>query len=207
MQWEADPRQFLMVVGLSFVARVLPFVAALFARATITATAEGADVQAVVNAAIVGIGVAVSLASARANVRCATVLVEKSIAHYDREILRFSTEIPVIEHLENPDYLDRLEQIRYQPTTLGGSGNVVTQVPWMLAQAALIVFLLAGIDPILLFLPVVALVSGRAVLRSQELQHRGFEVSAEHRRLANGFYEVAVSVERADEVRTLGVHR
>ena len=148
-----------------------------------------------------GVTIGVSFVLVRVNGHVAAVLIEKTSECYDREILRLSTEITGIEHMENPTYLDQLEQLRLRPQALAQDGTFTSMVVWAPLQIGLVVLLLVGVSPVLLLLPVAAAVSIWLVRRSEHIRYPAFGASAEWRRLATDFFVAATSTERADEIQ------
>lgn len=203
MAYRPDPPRFVIMLIVSTVIRVLPLLAALFVKITITATIDGDKTRATTFAILLGLSAAVAFVGGRITSRIASVMMERATEGYDREIIRLSMDIDGIEHLENPEYLDRLEQLRYQPQQLGQNGIIVTVVVWGFVQFVLLLLLLASVDPILMLLPFFAGTSLFMVRKSQDIFQRAFQESAESRRLADHFFEAATSLTRADEVRTL----
>ena len=200
MQWEADRGRTVAYFVFGTISRVLPIFAALSAKAAITAVLDDDTTGAVVAAVALGVTIGVSFVLVRVNGHVAAVLIEKTSECYDREILRLSTEITGIEHMENPAYLDQLEQLRLRPQALAQDGTFTSMVVWAPLQIGLVVLLLVGVSPVLLLLPVAAAVSIWLVRRSEHIRYAAFDASAEWRRLATDFFVAATSTERADEV-------
>src|SRR5262249_46006084 len=131
--------------------------------------------------------------------------IEKSVEQYDRDIIRLSSEIPVLTHLEDPDYLNRLEQLRFQPAALGMQGSQISVYVWGLLWAALLVGLLVSVAAWSLIIPLAAIPGVLLVRRYQDQWQRAFEQGASSRRVAVHCFDLATSPTHADEVRTLRI--
>ncbi len=205
MAWSADPGDFVRATLYSIVARVTPFLTAVLVKELFQAARAGDLPRSTVYAACTGISVGCVFVAARAFSRFGAPLAEKSIQRYDEEILRLATTSHGIEHFENPRFLDRLEQLGTDPFRLGGHGSLVTQIPWMILEALVIVALLATVSPELAILPAVAICSLWFERRGQRVLYAAFAASAEARRVSNDFFAAATSPQHADEIRALQI--
>ncbi len=205
MAWRADARRFVAGIGFQTAKRVLPLAVAWFSKLTITATLDGDETATSLYAAAIGLCVALIFLVNRSSGRNGMILNERSTQNYEREIMQLSNGIAGVEHLESPEYLDRVEQLRYQPGSFAICCGQVHILVWGLVQAALLLVLLASVDPILLALPVIAGISLIGIQRGEKTWQKAFADSAEARRLANEMFQTATVITRADEVRTLRV--
>jgi ATP-binding cassette, subfamily B, bacterial len=205
MTYRADPRRCVVFFASSCVDSSLPLLGGLLVKLIIDAARHG-EATAIVGYGVV-LGVVAPVPAVVKNVRnrAAFVLIEKSTERYDRALMRLSAQIPGVAHLEDPEYLDRLEQLRHQPQALGQNGSQVSVLLWGCVQAALLVTLLVSVHPVLLALPLAAAPSLWAVRRAQRSVQQAFARGAGARRLANHCFELATSPARADETRTLRI--
>ena len=203
--YHADPRRWTAYVVYIAIWQTMPLVAAVLIRRMIDAFLDHQSTSATVYAVFLGVATALTFAAARNRSRNIHILIEKSTEAYDQEIIRLSSEIPELTHLENPEYLDKLEQLRYQPQALGLNGAHSTVLIWGFIQAVLVVLLLVSISPVLLILPVACVPSLAATRWAERQRQRAFEASSDARRQANHFFELATSAKQADEVRTLRI--
>jgi ATP-binding cassette, subfamily B, bacterial len=205
MTYRADPRRCLVFFASSCVDSSLPLLGGVFVKLIIDAARRGEGTVLVWYGVVLGVVAPVPFMVKRVRSRASFVLIEKSTERYDRELMRMSAQIQSVAHLENPEYLDKLEQLRHQPQALGQNGSQVSVLLWGCVQAALLVALLVSVHPVLVALPLTALPGLWAVRRAQRSVQRGFEGGASARRQANHFFELATSPARADETRTLRI--
>jgi ABC-type multidrug transport system fused ATPase/permease subunit len=131
------------------------------------------------------------------------VLQELNREHYDREILRLTATIPGIEHYENPEYLNELEQLRQHPQTLAQMLAVTIQASSLLVQTVVIVALLGAIDPWLMLVPLLAAPALVTMRRGQTLSFAAWDAVAEPMRLTNQLFGLLTAPSPAKEVRML----
>ena len=204
--YRSDPRRFVLNLICASTLRVLPMLAAVFVKLVLDGIVDGTERNATVWAALAGACVALTFVVQRLVSRESYTLIETSTREFDREIIRLSAEMPRIGHLEDPQYLDKLEQLRYQPRSLGMSGvSIALAAVLTITQAVFLVVVLTSIDPILLVLPIAAGINVWATRVGRTQQNAAFEATAADRRRANHFLELGTSAARADEVRTLRV--
>jgi len=207
MNYRTDPVRHITSVGSLTLTRTLPFASAFLVKLCVSAVLHhdygSADGYGVLLACSLSLTFVFHRLAQRINIR----FVEETTEHYDREITRLATEIPTIAHMENPEFLDRIEQLRFQPQALGQNGTSVALAFWGLLQLVLVILLLGSVDKVLVLLPFVAGLSVLTVRKGQSRLQRAYEDAAPLRRQSNHFYEVATAGASADEVRTLRLGR
>jgi ATP-binding cassette subfamily B protein len=194
-----------MMYSSAFVNALIPLFGAVLVKALVNAISTGDTSGVSRYALLLGLVSPIPFVIKRFQSRESFVLIEKSVEQYDREIIRLSSEIPVLTHLEDPEYLNRLEQLRFQPAALGMQGTQISVYVWGLAWAVLLVGLLVSVDPWLVIMPVTAIPGVLMVRRFQDQWQRDFERGAASRRVAVHCFDLATNPTHADEVRTLRI--
>jgi ATP-binding cassette subfamily B protein len=77
---------------------------------------------------------------------------ERTIHRLDQQIQAFVGGLDGIEHLERPDYLDRLATLRTQSWFFGNVG-ILFELPALALNLVISAILLVAIDPRLIFVP------------------------------------------------------
>jgi ATP-binding cassette, subfamily B, bacterial len=203
MTYRADARLHVVSVAAMCVTRTLPFLTAFLLKVLIDAAVAHNTTQVVLAAVGSGAAAALAFGSARLGSRLNLELAEHATQLYDHEIVRLTCEVPTIDHLEDAEFLDRLNLLRNQPLSLGVNGTAASVVVWGFLQGALLVALLATVSPILLLLPGVACVAVAANVHARRRVEEARLESAETRRLSDRFFQFATAPGRAAEMRTL----
>ena len=201
--YHADRRRLGVYLTTSMIDPVMPLVAALLVKMIINAIVGGHHDRATTLAVLLGVIAPLPFVVKRVRNRAAFVMIDKSTALYDQELMRVATSVPHLSSTENPDYLDRMEQLRYRPASLGENGTMISVLLWGTLQAAVLVALLVSVHPFLLVLPIAALPGVWLARHTQHRYQRAFDAAAPRRRQASLFFEFAVAPARADEMRTL----
>jgi ATP-binding cassette subfamily B protein len=156
---------------------------------------------ATVAAALLAAHQGASFVLARLFSRSYTLLQERNREHYDREILRLTATIPGIEHYENPQYLNELEQLRAQPQALAQMLAVTVQALGLVAQTSVVILLVGLIDLRLAAVPLLTIPAVIALRRGQTITNRAWEELAEPNRHANFLFGLLTNTDFAKEVR------
>ncbi|MEV0614274.1 ABC transporter ATP-binding protein [Nonomuraea sp. NPDC050404] len=204
LAWRADPRIVTLIAALSVVQAVTNALIALGQRWLVDAAGRHA-IGPLVLAVIVGtLAYAALGACGRTRSNYQDDLINRVDVEVNREILHATTAIPTLEHLERPDYLDRLSQLRRQTHSLAGSCWAVTDTAVTLISAALSVWLLASVHPALGGLALLALpplwAAGRA---SRRLAAAGL-ATAGHSRLEQRLHRMCIEPETGKEIYVSG---
>jgi ATP-binding cassette subfamily B protein len=130
---------------------------------------------------------------------------EKAGAAIDRRLIELMAGIPGIDHHERPEYLDQLDVLREERSRLAWMTNatagMVRVAVALIASAAL----LAQVSPVLLLLPLVGFLSLLLGRKSQSLEIRATEATAEGERLRRHLFEVGTSAAAGKEIRVFGM--
>ncbi|HVE91157.1 MAG TPA: ABC transporter ATP-binding protein [Actinomycetota bacterium] len=126
----------------------------------------------------------------------------------DRRLMAISTSAPGLDHLERPEFADKIKLVRnhhYVPFSALTNLNSVAYLIFGLSSA---LFLLATIHPLLIVMPLVAAPSAVIQFRSYRKHFRRWDDIAPEDRLSQHYLELATEPKAAKEVRlfTLGSH-
>lgn len=130
---------------------------------------------------------------------------EKTGAAIDKRLMTLMAGVPGLEHHERPDYLDQLDVLREERSRLAWMTNATAGLVRVAVQLAASAVLLARLDPVLLLLPLVGIVSFFAGRRAQDLHVQALEVTAEAERLRRHLFDTATSASTGKEVRAFGL--
>ncbi|HWE63197.1 MAG TPA: ABC transporter ATP-binding protein [Chloroflexota bacterium] len=173
----------------------------LLMDAVVAGNLHGALLAALALSLIVGIG----LINGLYYVDLLFTVVEKAGAALDKRLMALMAGIAGLAHHERPDYLDQLELLREERAKLAWMTNATAGILRVVVQLVASAVLLARLQPLLLLLPLVGIVSFVAGKRAQDLQQRATECSAEAERLRKHLFEQATAATTGKEVRIFGL--
>jgi ATP-binding cassette subfamily B protein len=133
------------------------------------------------------------------------VLQEKTAFVLDRRLMELSTSLPLIEHHERPEYLDRVALIRYERARAGSGVSAIVVNLQVVVTLLGCVGLLATLNPWLMLLPVFAVPALLASKRSSTIVGRGADAGAAPLRRAQHLLAVGVSPAAGKEFRLFGL--
>ena len=172
---------------------------ALFVQAFVTHDTTLAWIAVVANAVAFGANnYLFSLANA-----IGITLHEKTTHALDQRLQHLIGEIDGIEHLERPEYLDRLSTLRTQSYWFGNVSPIL-QLPQVLLNVAATAVLLFLIDPVLALVPLAGIPAFLLDGRSEETLRAAEERAAPARRLRRRMLELATDSDAAAEARLFG---
>ena len=200
--WRVDRRRLTVSIALMILnAAALPLVAAFSAEFTDAAIAGEAA-----TATWWGVGVALGILAALTAAHFAHIfyfeLSEAATLDLSNEVNRLANDSDGIEHLERPEYHDKLQLLR---TEVVRSGRDVLE-SWLHmvglgVSMSLTALLLVRLDPWLLLLPLAALGPLALGARAEAQLHQARSVSASDLRVSRHFFRLGISVEAAKELR------
>ncbi|MFC8226193.1 ABC transporter ATP-binding protein [Streptomyces sp. NPDC057287] len=156
-------------------------------------------------AVLLALAVGVALGSVFYYVHCLFTVQERATAAASRRLMRLLGGAEGLTHYEFPAYLDQVQRIREQQGQLSGMVNATAGVLRVGATLIVTAVLLAGVDPLLLCLPVLALVSFWLGKLSRDLTVRAQEATSEQERLRRHLFELGTSTDAAGELRVYGL--
>jgi ATP-binding cassette, subfamily B, bacterial len=123
----------------------------------------------------------------------------------ERQLVELAAGLPGLEHHERPEYLDRLEHLRAERTTLGQAVGAVVSGCSVALQTLATMALLVSVHPGLLLLLVLGLPSLVTSAKSAAVMDGAKHATATQTRLASNYLAMATSVGPAKELRLFGV--
>ncbi|GAA2489678.1 ABC transporter ATP-binding protein [Streptomyces longisporus] len=132
-------------------------------------------------------------------------MIEATAAVVDRRLMRTIGGLPGVAHLDNPEVLDRVEMLRQERVHLSEGGDVFSLVIGAVVRALVTGLVLAMVQPLLLFLPLLALPSLLASRRGQRKRSDAIARSATTSRLAGHLYATGTSLPAGKEIRLFGL--
>lgn len=123
----------------------------------------------------------------------------------DQRLMELTSGVPGIEHHERPEYLDRLEQLRYRRWLLRRSLSSIVGGLGVSARAVGTAALLATVHPAMLLLPLFAIPTVLVGIRLEKLSETVRKKIAEPNRLANRLFRHMTSATSGAEIRIFGL--
>ncbi len=123
----------------------------------------------------------------------------------ERRLVELSASLPGLEHHERPEFLDRLEHLRAQRSSVSQVVAALLMTGQVLAAAAGSAILLVSIHPGLLLLPLLGLPSLATSARCANILDATGRRTAQQSRLASQYLKLATSLGVAKEVRLFGL--
>jgi ATP-binding cassette, subfamily B, bacterial len=114
-------------------------------------------------------------------------------------------EAPSLEHLERPQYLAQIENLRDQRRTLAGAPRQFFALLQSSISVGAVIVLLALIYPPVLLVPLLAVLPGLADRRASRIQKEADDALADGRRQLAAIFTLAATAAPARELRTFGV--
>ncbi len=134
-----------------------------------------------------------------------SVLTDRISAYLMERIAYLVSAVPGLEHLEDPELLGRIDQLRSGRRTLAGAARQLLS-GWQVAiRSAAIMILLATVYPPVMVVPLIGLIPALADRRASRLQQRADDELAADRRLSGDLFSLATTAATAKELRTYGL--
>lgn len=138
-------------------------------------------------------------------VHCLFTVQERAGALASRRLMELIGGTSGLAHHEHPEYLDQVQRIREEHHRLPGMVNATAGVLRVGATLGVTAVLLAQVNPILLGLPVLAVLSFWLGRRGRDLVVAAQEATSESERLRRHLFEVGTSTSAAGELRVFGL--
>ncbi len=201
---QADRKLALMVL----VALLLSSVAGALQSAALKWIVDAAVDQrwaaAVVAAVVGGLGAGLLGSAGRAMSDTERVLTSEVGLLIDRNTLELTSDIPGIEHLERPEYLDQLALVRTGGQSLMRAVFSLTAAASLAISMASALWLLVLVHPLLALTPLFAVPTAILVPRAERHVDLSRVVAAERQRAANQLHRLFITPAPAMELRVFG---
>lgn len=123
----------------------------------------------------------------------------------NQKLIELTVGIPGLEHMERPEYLDRIELLREARWQLSAAWNGLSLVINASITALVMLVLLASLDPRLLLLALVAPIGLVVERRVQARQRLAEDAAAESLRLRDAWRRLAADPAGGRELRVFGL--
>lgn len=203
--WRRRPLATTLVFAFHLFTMVAFAGAALGLKALVDAS-DGAPVMVVASAAI---GAALALGVDRyvgeaAGIMTVHLVDRVGLTGVEPEIIRMCTTIEELDHLERPEYLDRVTAVRGQGWAIVESAWSSLQAAFVVIRLALLLLLLGGVDPWLLVLVVFAITQIWLDRRGKQRIADTHTATSEDVRLQRRLFEIVTDPSTSKEVRVTG---
>jgi len=175
------------------------------AKLLVDAALAGSPRRGLIAAAVLSLTAGAGLIVALYYIDLLFAVVEKAGAALDKRLMRLMGGIAGLAHHERPEYLDRLELLREQRAELAWMTNATAGVLRVAVQLTASAILLARLQPLLLLLPLVGVVSFALGKRARDLQQGALEETTEAERLRKHLFAQATSAAVGKELRVFGL--
>ncbi|MBU7600082.1 ABC transporter ATP-binding protein/permease [Streptomyces sp. P38-E01] len=207
LSWRIDPLVVSVVVGLAL-AQTGAVAATGLSQRWVVDSAQSSGGQllgALAPAVLIGVVAHVTAAAGnRVRYNYQHDLTDRVDLEVNREILTATASIPTLEHLERPDYLNRLELLRRHTAALAGSCWSLSDTGIGVISAGLSVWLLAGVHPALAVLALLALPPLWAAKRARHSLAAARAATAEDQRLEDRVHRMFLTPESGKEIYLTG---
>lgn len=203
--FRADRRRSVAVLVLTVVGSLVVVAVPYWLKRIIDAVGQD-DATAATTAAVgVGLTTGLGMLARGAAARLQFPLKEHTGLYLDRRIIELVTGIAGVEHLERPEYLDRLEVLRREASILGFAGIHIATAVALAAQIGATGLLLATVNPLLLAVPLFAVASFWSGRRAEAIRQAALDQTAVRYRLARYLFGVATAPAAGKELRVYGL--
>lgn len=122
-----------------------------------------------------------------------------------RDVMLAATRVVGIEHYERPEFADRIALLKREMGYLSGFVPLLGQATGLIGRVVVTAVLLAGVHPVLLLLPVLALPSIWAGARAEAVVNRANEATAAAARQEEHLFGLSTTSSPAKELRIFGL--
>lgn len=203
--FRADPWRSTAAIATSVIAQgsaqLVAYVSSRIIAAVLADDLDRAVQLAVALAVLSAVGISAALIRLDLRFR----LEEATSLLIDSDIIDVTSGIPGLEYHENPEHLDRLELVRAQRRSLGGSVGSLIEAAGAVMSITITVGLLASLDVRLLLLPLFGVPSLLASATTRTWHHGLQEETAERNRLSNHLFLLGTTGPPAKELRVFGL--
>jgi len=197
----------LTALGSAVVSGVAAVLVSLWLKLILDGVARGESELVTVAAAVLGVTVTLQMAASslshlllgELHMACGKELV--------CNLMNAGATPPGIEHLERPDYADRIALLKRETNYLSGLLPAIGEAVGLVARVTVTGVLLARVHPALLLLPGLSIPSFVAGSRAERAVNAANEATAEEDRLNEHLFTLATTPGPAKELRIFGLER
>jgi ATP-binding cassette subfamily B protein len=206
MAWEADWRRFLLFASLRPISQfVYVPLLGLFAKTVVDSAAHHDGGRIVVVAAGFAVYHTVGLVGALTAFSAFMTMREKLDLVLDRKLITMTCAVPTLQPFEQPEYLDRLELLRSDRSSLGAATSPLVDFIGMVVGLGLSIALLASVHPALGLLALFAVPPLFLGARGQTRMEVVNRTQAEPLRRALHLFDLSIDPGAGKELRVFGL--
>ncbi len=198
---QADRSLISLILVTLLLAAVAGAMQSLALKWVIDAAIEQRWTLAVVGAVLGGVAAGLLGSAGRAMGDAEHVVTNEVGLLIDRNTLELTSSMPGIEHLERPEYLDRLSLVRSSGSSLMRAVFTLTGTASLAISMLSSLWLLATVHPLLVLTPLAAVPTAILVPRSERYVDRAKSVAAERQRAATQLHQLFLTTGPAMELR------
>ena len=198
---QADRSLIALILTTLLFAAVAGAMQSLALKWIVDAAADQRWTFAVVGAVVGGIGAGLLGSAGRAMGDAEHVVTNEVGLLIDRNTLELMSSMPGIEHLERPDYLDRLSLVRSSGSSLMRAVFTLTGTASLIISMLSSLWLLGAVHPLLVLTPFAAIPTAVMVPKSEKFVDRAKAKAAERQRAATQLHQLFLSPGPAMELR------
>lgn len=174
-------------------------------RLLVDGTLEGSASRAVWGVAVVGVLMALGWVLTAIGATEAMALSDRVALRRVSELIRLTSGVRGVEHLERPDYLTEVEALSTNRRQLAGAPRQVLSNLSSVARIATLLILLATVSPWLLLLPICAIPPLIANRLAKKILKQSENRAAHTARLAGMLFSLTTDSSSATELRSYGL--
>lgn len=207
LSWRADPKAF-AVVGAIVLLEVGALALFALAQRWVVDTAFDSTALALAAAAVLGgVAYAVGAAGNRVVVNLQQDLAERVDISLNREVLGITTRLRTLEHLERPEYLDRVALLGRSTSELAAAGISLCRTASAIISVGLSVFLLSTVHATLGLLVLLALPPIYMSMLAHRHRERARRKTATDERRDARLHQLSIEAGSAQQIRVMGSER
>jgi ATP-binding cassette subfamily B protein len=207
LSWRADPKA-TALVGAIVLLEVGALALFALAQRWVVDTAFDSTALALAAAAVLGgVAYAVGAAGGRLVVNLQQDLAERVDITLNKEVLDITTRLRTLEHLERPEYLDRVSLLGRSTSELAGAGIALCRTASAVISVALSVFLLSTVHATLGLVVLLALPPIYMSMVAQRHRERARRRAATDERRDARLHKLAIEAGSAQQIRVMGSER
>ncbi|MFG2012761.1 ATP-binding cassette domain-containing protein [Micromonospora sp. NPDC048868] len=201
---EADRRSTVLTF-LSFGLRpAIPIVIAYLLKVVIDAAVAGDGSTVLVTAVGIAAAAALSFGSVSWAIELNTKMIEATSALIDERLIRLTSRLPGVGHMDRPEVLDRLEVLRQERVHLSEGADAFALVLGAAVRAVVTAVVLAMLNPVMLLAPLLAIPALVASRRGHRRRGAAVAAAAADARLAQHLFQTGSAVSSGKELRLTG---
>ena len=203
--FRASPWLYIARSTLAFTGMVGPLLAAFGLRVLVNGAAGHHLSEAVWGGVLIGLALTAELS---AHIGATLVVLpqrERMFLALDRRLMELTTAIPDLDHVERPQYRDRIQQMRDNQWRLHQALPLVWESALVAVQFGASLIIIARLQPWLLVLPLLGIPGGYLGHKAEKVLNDRWERASEPDRRARHLFELLVTADSAKEARVFGM--